>query len=240
MLRVAQAIETIRSHVDEVSDLHSVFIVNPVGHLVGVLPLRKLILARPGELVEHLMDRQVISVRVDLDQETVAQVCQKYDLVSLPVVDTEGKLVGLIMVDDVVDVLEEEATEDICKLANLSQEEEVFEPPWRSIRHRLPWLALNLITTSLSAAVIALFEDTIRAVAAAFMTIVAAQGGNAGIQTLTVTVRGLALGEVILSHARRVLFKELGVALGNGLILGVVAGAAACLWGGGVPCWAGC
>ena len=232
--RVERAIETIRSHVNEVSDLHSVFIVNPIGNLVGVLPLRKLILARPTELVEHLMDRQVISVRVDLDQEAVAQVCQKYDLVSLPVVDAEGKLVGLITVDDVVDVLEEEATEDIYKLANLSQEEEVFEPPWQSIRHRLPWLGLNLITTSLSAAVIAFFEDTIRAlaVAAAFMTIVAAQGGNAGIQTLTVTVRGLALGEVSLNHARRVLFKELSVALGNGLILGLVAGAVAYLWEG--------
>ena len=138
--RVEQAIETIRTHVDEVSDLHSVFIINAPGHLVGVLPLRKLILARPGDLVAHIMDRQVISVRVDLDQEAVAQVCQKYDLVSLPVVDAKGKLVGLITVDDVVDVLEEEATEDIYKLANLSREEEVFEPPWRSIRHRLPWL----------------------------------------------------------------------------------------------------
>ncbi len=232
--RVEQAIETIRAHVDEISDLHSVFIVNTVGHLVGVLPLRKLILARPTDLVERIMARQVISVRVDLDQEDVAQVCQKYDLVSLPVVDAAGKLVGLIMVDDVVDVLEEEATEDIYKLANLSQEEEVFEPPWRSIRHRLPWLGLNLITTSLSAAVIALFEDTIQAlaVAAAFMTIVAAQGGNAGIQTLTVTVRGLALGEVSLKHARRVLFKELSVGLGNGVILGVIAGAVAYLWEG--------
>lgn len=232
--RVEQAIETIRAHVDEVSDLHSVFIINAPGHLVGVLPLRKLILARPGDLVAHIMDRQVISVRVDLDQEAVAQVCQKYDLVSLPVVDAEGKLVGLITVDDVVDVLEEEATEDIYKLANLSREEEVFEPPWRSIRHRLPWLGLNLITTTLSAAVITLFEDTIRAlaVAAAFMTIVAAQGGNAGVQTLTVTVRGLALGEVSLNHARRVLFKELSVALGNGLILGGVAGTVAYLWEG--------
>jgi magnesium transporter len=232
--RVEQAIEVIRSNVDEVSDLHSVFIINQVSHLVGVLPLRKLILARTTDLVEQIMDRQVISVRVDLDQEEVAQVCKKYDLVSLPVVDAQGKLVGLIMVDDVVDVLEEEATEDIYKLANLSQEEEVFESPWRSIRHRLPWLGLNLATTTLSASVITFFEDTIQAlaVAAAFMTIVAAQGGNAGIQTLTVIVRGLALGEVSLKHAKRVLFKELRIALGNGLILGCIAGSIAYLWEG--------
>ena len=234
--RVEQAIEMIRNNVDEVSDLHSVFIIDQDTHLVGVLPLRKLILARATDLVEQIMDmdRQVISVRVDLDQEEVAQVCKKYDLVSLPVVDTSGKLVGLITVDDVVDVLEEEATEDIYKLANLSEEEEVFESPWRSIRHRLPWLGLNLLTTTLSASVITFFEDTIQtlAVAAAFMTIVAAQGGNAGIQTLTVIVRGLALGEVNLNHAKRVLFKELSVALGNGVILGCIAGFIAYLWEG--------
>ena len=234
--RVEQAIEIIRNNVDEVSDLHSVFIIDQDTRLVGVLPLRKLILARATDLVEQIMDmdRQVISVRVDLDQEEVAQVCKKYDLVSLPVVDTSGKLVGLITVDDVVDVLEEEATEDIYKLANLSEEEEVFESPWRSIRHRLPWLGLNLLTTALSASVITFFEDTIQtlAVAAAFMTIVAAQGGNAGIQTLTVIVRGLALGEVNLNHAKRVLFKELSVALGNGVILGCIAGCLAYLWEG--------
>lgn len=231
---VEQAIEMIRSSVNEVSGLHSVYIVDQASHLVGVLPLRKLILARPAELVERIMDRQVISVRVDLDQEEVAHVCMRYDLVSLPVVDEEGKLVGLIMVDDVVDVLEEEATEDIYKLANLSQEEEAFESPWRSIRHRLPWLGLNLVTTTLSAGVIAFFEETIRAqaIAAALMTIVAAQGGNAGIQTLTVIVRGLALGEFGLHHVKRVLVKELGVALGNGVILGGVAGLVSYMWKG--------
>ena len=231
---VEQAIEMIRSNVDEVSDLHSVYIVDQASHLVGVLPLRKLILARPADLVERIMDRQVISVRADLDQEEVAHVCKRYDLVSLPVVDEEGKLTGLIMVDDVVDVLEEEATEDIYKLANLSQEEEAFESPLRSIQHRLPWLGLNLVTTTLSASVIAFFEETIRtqAIAAALMTIVAAQGGNAGIQTLTVIVRGLALGEFGLHHVKRVLLKELSVALGNGIVLGCIAGLVSYLWKG--------
>jgi magnesium transporter len=131
-------------------------------------------------------------------------------------------------------VLEEEATEDIYKLGGLGGEDAVFDAPWRSIRRRLPWLALNLLTTTLGATVIAFFEGTIQtvAIAAAFMTMVAAQGGNAGIQTLTVIVRGLALGEVGLGHIKRVLYKELLVALGNGLALASAAGVVAYLWKG--------
>lgn len=232
--RVEQAIEMIRGHIDEVPDIHNVFVVDQQRRLVGVLPLRKLILARPQESVDKVMDRQVISARVDLDQEQVAQLFKKYDLVSLPVVDGEGKLLGRITIDDVVDVLEEEATEDIYRLAGLGGEEVVLDSPWRSIRRRLPWLGLNLLTTTLSATVISFFEGTIQtvAIAAAFMTMVAAQGGNAGIQTLTVIVRGLALGEVSLSHTKRVLIKELLVALGNGIALGCAAGVVAYLWKG--------
>ena len=232
--RIDQATEMIRSRSDEIPDIHSVFIVNNANRLVGVLPLRKFILARPADLVETVMDQQVISVRADLDQEQVAQMFKKYDLISLPVVDNEGCLLGRITVDDVVDVMEEEATEDIYKLAGLDEEEEVLDSPWQSIRLRLPWLALNLVTTTLSALVIAFFEGTIQqiAIAAAFMTIVAAQGGNAGVQTLTVIVRGIALGEVPLTQTKRVLIKELTIALGNGLALGGAAGIVAYLWKG--------
>ncbi len=229
-----QAIEIVRSRAEEVSDLHNVFVVDHHHHLVGVLPLRKLILARPGEQVDTVMDRQVTSVAAETDQEEVAQLFKKYDLVSLPVIDSHGALLGRITIDDVVDVLEEEATEDFYKLAGLGKEEPALDSPLRAIRRRLPWLGLNLITTTLSASVIALFEGTIQSVtiAAAFMTIVAAQGGNAGVQTLTIIVRGLALGEVSLTHARRVLLKELTVAFGNGVILGCAAGLVAYLWKG--------
>jgi len=231
---VTQAIEMIRDHVEDVPDIHNVFVVDPQRRLVGVLPLRKLILARPDDPVERIMDKMVTSARVDLDQEQVAQLFKRYDLLSLPVVDAQGVLLGRVTIDDVVDVLEEEATEDIYKLAGLSSEDTVFDSPQESIRRRLPWLGLNLLTTTLSASVISFFEGTIHsvAIAAAFMTMVAAQGGNAGVQTLTVIVRGLALGEVNLSHAKRVLFKELLVALGNGLILGIAAGFIAYLWKG--------
>ncbi|MGE0820683.1 MAG: magnesium transporter [Candidatus Binatia bacterium] len=233
-MRVDQAIEQIRLSADDAPDLHHVFVVNEAHHLVGVLPLRKLILARPDDPVEKIMERQVLSARVDLDQEQVAQLFKRYDLVSLPVVDPQGVLLGWIAVDDVVDVLEEEATEDIYKLAGLSTEDTVFDSPRQSMQRRLPWLGLNLLTTTLSASVISLFEGTIQtvAIAAAFMTIVAAQGGNAGIQTLTVIVRSLATGEVSLAHTKRVLLKELMVALGNGLILGLTAGLIAYFWKG--------
>jgi magnesium transporter len=225
---VEEAVEIVRTLAEAVSDIHSVFVVDHRFHLLGVLPLARMILARAGETVDAVMDRQVISVTVDTDQEEVAQLFRKYDLLSLPVTDPRGVLLGRITIDDVVDVLQEEAGEDFAKLSGLGQEEPIFDSPLRAIRRRLPWLGLNLVTTSLSASVIGLFQGTIQtmAAAAALMTIVAAQGGNAGVQTLTVMVRGLALGEITPLHARRILFKELAVACGNGMVLGLAAGAA--------------
>jgi magnesium transporter len=225
---VEEAVEIVRTLAEAVSDIHNVFVVDHRFQLLGVLPLARLILARAGETVDAVMDRQVMSVTVNTDQEAVAQLFRKYDLLSLPVTDPRGALLGRITIDDVVDVLEEEASEDFAKLSGLGQEEPIFDSPMRAIRRRLPWLGLNLVTTSVSASVIGLFEGTIQtiAVAAALMTIVAAQGGNAGVQTLTVMVRGLALGQVTVVHARAILFKELAVACGNGVALGLVAGVA--------------
>jgi magnesium transporter len=223
---VEEAVEIVRTLAETVTDIHNVFVVDHRFHLLGVLSLAQLILARAGQTVDAVMDRQVISVTVSTDQEEVAQLFRKYDLLSLPVTDPRGALLGRITIDDVVDVLEEEASEDFSKLAGLGQEEPIFDSPMRAIRRRLPWLGLNLVTTSLSASVIGLFQGTIQsmAIAAALMTIVAAQGGNAGVQTLTVMVRGLALGQITAAHARAILFKELAVACGNGVALGFAAG----------------
>jgi magnesium transporter len=223
---VEEAIEIVRTLAEAVADIHNVFVVDQRFHLLGVLPLARLILARAGQTVDAVMDRQAISVTVDTDQEDVARLFRKYDLVSLPVTDPRGALLGRITVDDVVDVLEEEANEDFSKLSGLGEEEPLFDSPMRAIRRRLPWLGLNLLTTSLSASVIGLYQGTIQsmALAAALMTIVAAQGGNAGVQTLTVMVRGMALGKVGLAQARGILLKELAVACGNGVALGIAAG----------------
>jgi magnesium transporter len=223
---VEEAVEIVRTLAEAVADIHNVLVVDHRFHLLGVLPLSRLILARAGETVDAVMDRQIVSVTVDTDQEEVARLFRKYDLVSLPVTDPRGALLGRITVDDVVDVLEEEANEDFSKLSGLGEEEPLFDSPLRAIRRRLPWLGLNLLTTSLSASVIGLFQGTIEsmALAAALMTIVAAQGGNAGVQTLTVMVRGMALGQVNFTQARGILLKELAVACGNGVALGIAAG----------------
>ncbi|HEX6210406.1 MAG TPA: magnesium transporter, partial [Methylomirabilota bacterium] len=180
--------------------------------------------------LKRIMTPDVISVRVDTDQEEAAQQVASYNLLAIPVVDPENKLVGVVTVDDVIDVIKDEATEDIYRLAGVTADERVFTPPLESLVKRLPWLGVNLVTAFVVAAVVALFEDTLDQVVALafFMPIVAGMGGNAGMQTLTVIVRGIALGELSWANSRKALFKEAAVGLGNGVTLG--AAAAAVVW----------
>jgi magnesium transporter len=154
-----------------------------------------------------------------------------YNLLAVPVVDEENKLVGVITVDDVIDVIKDEATEDLLRMAGVSSDERVATPAFEALRKRLPWLGVNLVTAFLAASVVALFEGTIARVTAlaVFMPIVAGMGGNAGTQTLTVVVRGLALGELSGSNARKALLKEAGIGLGNGVVLGFIAASIAWL-----------
>jgi magnesium transporter len=199
-----------------------------------MLPLRLLILADPDTTIDAIMQQDPISVPTSTDQEAVAGLFSKYDLVSLPVVEADGHIVGRITVDDIVDVIEEEASEDIYRLAGLGQESSVLEPASTSVRKRLPWLVVNLCTCLISATVVALFEGTIQelAIAAAFMTMVAGSGGNAGVQTLAIVVRGLALEELTFTNARRVILKEFLTGAINGLAIGCLAGLVAFLWKG--------
>jgi magnesium transporter len=171
------------------------------------------------------MSEDVISVRTDADQEEVAQTIARYNLLAVPVVDEENRLAGVITVDDAIDVLREEATEDIYALAGVAREESVLGSPLRSIRSRLPWLYINLATTIVPTFVVSLFDPTIKEAViplAALMPIVAGMGGNAGTQTFTVVIRGLALGEFAGTRTSRVLAKECLVGLGNGIGNGVV------------------
>jgi magnesium transporter len=160
-----------------------------------------------------------------MDQEEVARQVASYNLLAIPVVDEESKLVGVITVDDVIDVIKDEATEDIYRLAGVAGDERAFTPAIESLRKRLPWLGVNLATAFLAASVVALFEGTIERITAlaVFMPIVAGMGGNAATQTLTVVVRGIALGELTWSNARKALVKEAAVGIGNGVVLGLVA-----------------
>jgi magnesium transporter len=178
------------------------------------------------------METDLVSVRTDLDQEEVAHLFEKYDVVSLPVVDSLERVCGRITIDDIVDVIEEEATEDMLRLAGVAGESVEVSGPMHGVRSRLPWLALDLIATAASAAVVALFEGTIQtiAIAAALMTIVARQGGNAGLQTLTLIVRGLAVGQIETPQALRIVGRECVIGLANGTALGLTAGGVVYLW----------
>ncbi len=148
-----------------------------------------------------------------------------YNLLAIPVVDEENKLVGIITVDDVIDVIKDEATEDVYRLAGVAGDERVFTPAGESLKKRLPWLIVNLMTAFMAASVVKLFEGTISQVTAlaVFMPIVAGMGGNAATQTLTVIVRGIALGELTWSNTRKALLKEALVGIGNGLACGTIA-----------------
>lgn len=230
---VDDGIDAVRRRAADVPDIHNIFVVDEQHRLIGVLPIRQLILANPRTALRNLMQTPV-TAHTGMDQEEVANLFSKYDLLSLPVVDASGTLVGRITVDDVVDVIEEEASEDIYRLAGLSDQASVHESVRDSVRRRLPWLILNLGTCFLSASVVALFESTIKslAIAAAFMTMVAGSGGNAGVQTLALVVRGIALGELTFLNARRVVWKEFMTGAVNGLVLGLVAAGLAYAWKG--------
>ena len=180
------------------------------------------------------MTTDLISARVDTDQEEVAQSVANYNLLAVPVVDEENKLVGIITVDDVIDIIKDEATEDIYRLAGVSGDEHVFSPARESMRKRLPWLGVNLVTATMAAFVVRAFQSTIDQVVmlAVLMTMVASMGGNAATQTLTIIVRGIALGELTWGNSRRALFKEALVGFGHGLVLGTVGAGVAWLMSG--------
>jgi len=228
-ITVGEAITEIQSSRD-VEMVFYLYVVDERRHLVGVVSLRRLLLVSPETPLKRIMTADLISARADVDQEEVARQVAAYNLLAIPVVDAENKLVGIITVDDVIDVIKDEATEDIYRLAGVAGDERAFTPAKESLRKRLPWLGINLLTAFLAAAVVGLFEGTIDLfpVLAVFMPIVAGMGGNAGTQTLTVVVRGIALGELTWGNSRKALLKEVAVGLGNGIVLG--AAAAAVVW----------
>jgi magnesium transporter len=223
-LTVAESITALQSARD-VEMVFYLYVVDARRHLVGVTSLRRLLLVSPETPLKRLMTPDVISARVDTDQEEVARLVASYNLLAVPVVDEENKLVGVVTVDDVIDVIKDEATEDLLRLAGVSGDERIATPPGEALRKRLPWLGVNLVTAFVAASVVALFESTIEQVTAlaVFMPIVAGMGGNAATQTLTVVVRGLALGELSWANARKALVKETLIGIGNGAVLGVIA-----------------
>lgn len=232
-LTVAEAIDVIRRYPRKEGFFY-VYTVDSEHHLVGVLSLRSLILALPDSDLKSIMVQNVVRSTVDASQEEVARVVAKYDLLSIPVVDAQNRMVGVVTVDDVLDVIQEEAEEDLLHLGGVMISERVSSAMLTSYRMRFPWLLFNLVTAFAAASVVRYFEGTIGrwTALAAFMPIVAGMGGNAGTQTLTVFVRGLALGEVDWKTKGRAVSKELMVGLANGTSVGLIASVIVGLWTG--------
>ena len=224
-MTAAEAITALQASRD-VEMVFYLYVIDGRRHLVGVVSLRRLLLVPPDTPLKRIMTTDLISARVDMDQEEVARQVASYNLLAIPVVDEENKLVGVITVDDVIDVIKDEATEDVYRLAGLASDDRVFTTPVESLRKRLPWLIVNLATAFIAASVVKLFEGTIGVVTslAVFMPVVAGMGGNAATQTLAVIVRGIAIGELTWSNSRKALIKEALVGIGNGVACGIVGG----------------
>ena len=224
-MNVSEAMTRIRAWARQYdsNDITQVYVVDSRNVLIGAVTLGALVLARPYQLISLIMETEVVSVEADMDQEEVARLMERYDLQSIPVTDSEGRLLGSIGVEEIIDVVEEEATEDMYRMVGVHEEEKAAGPFWRSVRGHLPWLCVNLGTALAAGLVVKMFESTMaQAVAlAAFLPVIAGQGGIAWTQTLTLTVRSIALGELIGSPWK-LMDKELGLGIVHGAVVGIL------------------
>ena len=231
-ISVDDAITLLRRLSEELEQMFYVYVIDRRQHLVGVLSMRDLILAKPERRLRDIMIPNVRSVPATMDQEEVANIMRRYGYLAMPVVDDKGRLVGLITHDDVLDVIQEEATEDVQKMFGAGAEERLTSPWQFSFKKRVWWLLVNLGTAFAAAAVVGLFEETITRIAilAAYMPIVAGMGGNASAQAMAVAIRGIAMGEVDRRMLRRILYREAIVGLLTGVVIGLATAAIALMF----------
>jgi magnesium transporter len=229
---VGQTIDFMRETADLPDTFYEIFVIDPAGHLLGAAPLDRLLRSKRPVTIQEIMDDEPDRVEATQHQEDVARLFERYNLVSAAVVDEANRLVGVILVDDIVDVLEEEADADIKQLGGVKPDEELSDTILYIQRSRFPWLFANMCTAFLAAGVIRIFEDSLqRMVALAIlMPIVASMGGNAGTQTMTVAVRALATRDLGRSNAWRIIVREAAVGLLNGLVFAFIMGGLAALW----------
>ena len=232
-MSAAEALEELREKHDK-SDLLYIYVVDELNHLTGLLPWRSLVFASGEEKIKDLMVHDPVSIMPDTPQEDVAKLVSDFDLLAVPVVDEERKILGVVTFDDIMEVMEEEATEDMYHLAGLDTAERVFTPVSRSVRLPGPWLLINLGTALLAALTVSLFKESISkfVALAVLMPIVANLGGNAGSQSLTVVVRGLALGELEFASRWKAILKEVSVGFCTGSINGLIMAMIAYIWYG--------
>ncbi|MFN0093526.1 MAG: magnesium transporter [Dehalococcoidia bacterium] len=230
---VQDAIDYLRLVQPAADRAYYVYVLDYDDRLQGVVSIRDLIVSAPGTRLDEITQRDFHAVTTGTDQEAAARILQRYNLLALPVVDGEGRLEGVMGADDLIDVLEEEATEDMYRMVGLVEEgEKVFSPVRQSVRRRLPWMMINLATAALASLVVSLFDATLAkaTVLAAFMPMVAGQGGNAGTQTATIAVRSMALGDLYVRDIFRAARKETLVGIANGIAVGIAGGLLSYFW----------
>ncbi|KAB8319952.1 magnesium transporter [Tolypothrix campylonemoides VB511288] len=238
-LTVGEALSKIRCQDEDKETIYYAYVTDDNRKLVSVVSLRQLLFTFPDVLIRDIASDRVIKVKTEMPQEEVARIMQRYDLIAVPVVDREERLVGIITIDDVVDILQEEATEDIQKLAGVSGDEAALSPPQVTIRKRLPWLLGNIGLYIGAASAIAPFQSVIShvPVLAVIMPILSNTSGNVAIQALSVTVRGLGVGEVTPLDTMKILRKEILAGLGTAIALGTALGTLSLIWSPGPERW---
>lgn len=231
---IADALNQLRRDQQAMKEISYLYVTNKQGKLLGVASFRDLVLRPPTEPIQKITKPEVKRLKLADDQEEIARQFERYHFLGLPVVDEQERLVGVVNANEAIQITREEATEDMQLMVGVSSEERTLTPWHKAVGKRLPWLCVNLATAFAAAAVVSAYESTIAqwTVLAVFLPIIAGQGGNAGMQTLTVIIRDLALGELNPGDGRRALFKEILLGLANGLAIGAAVGIAGFLWKG--------
>ena len=230
-LNVKEAISKIRSHIKEKA-IYYIFCVSKDMKLEGVIAIRNLVATSEDTLIKDIMKKDMISVSTNTSSTEVAKLVSKYDLVAIPVLDDEGKFKGVIAVDDIIDIIQDQATKNIYSSAGLKEDDRVYSKPSDSVKNRLPWMVLNLFLAGMVSLVVSFFEETMSKliILATLNNIVVGSSGNMGVQTLTIVTRGLATGDFDFITYKKAMVKEIKVGLILGLVTGILAGFVVYFW----------
>lgn len=233
-MTVEDTLKYLQGTTEDVENIYDLYVIDELDRLKGVVSLKEVVTSSFDTKISDIIHVKVEGIPYDLDQEEVGHRFEKYGYLTMPVVDNYNRLLGIVTVDDVMQILRDESTEDIHRLGGVDEGERINGPLSESIKSRLPWLIVNLFTAILASAVVGMFEGTISRIVAlaTFMPIVTGMGGNAGTQTLTIIVRGLALGELDFDNMKRVFFKEIGIGIITGVVIGAIIAVLGYLWEG--------
>ena len=233
-MTVEETLKYLQKYGEENENIYDLYVVDNFDKLKGVISLKELVTKNFNTRISDVIHTKIEVIPYNTDQEEVGHRFEKYGYLTMPVVDNSNRLLGVVTFDDVMQILRDETTEDIHRLGGVDEGEKVDGSLKDSVKSRLPWLIVNLVTAILAAAVVGMFEGTIQAVVslATFMPIVTGMGGNAGTQTLTIIVRGLALGELNFKNMKKVFFKEIGVGVVTGVVIGFIIGVLGYIWEG--------